>query len=94
MLPVFPLNAPNNGTMISCGSGPLTPLNLENQADFPDSNQLPDTSNRNVITPFTKMQREILEAFLIRADIIPLMGHGINQSCCYGCGNGGEITPA
>lgn len=80
--------------MISCGSGPLTPLNLENQADFPDSNQLPDTSNCNVITPFTKMQREILEAFLIRADIIPLMGHGINQSCCYDYSDGGEITPA
>lgn len=80
--------------MISCSSGLLTPLNLENQADFRDGNQLPDTSNRNVITPFTKMQRELLEAFLIRADIISLMGHGINQSCCYDYGDAGEITPA
>lgn len=80
--------------IISCISGPLTPLNLENQADLCDSNQIPDTSSRNVITPFTKMQREILEAFLIRADIIPLMGHRINQSCCYDYGDGGEITPA
>lgn len=59
--------------------GPPTPLNLENQADFHDSNQLPDTWNRrNVITPFANA-REALEAFLIKADIIPLTGHLINQ---------------
>ena len=62
---------------------------------FHDSNQLPDTWNRrNVITPFTKMQREALEAFLIKADIILLTGHRINQSCCYDYGEGEEITPA
>lgn len=80
---------------MSCVSGPLTPLNLEKiRQIFRDSNQLPDTSNRNVIMPFTKMQREILEVFLIRDDITPLMGHRINQSCCYDNGDGGEITPA
>lgn len=80
--------------VISYVSGPRHPLTWKIRQTFRDSNQLPDASNCNVITPFTKMQREILEAFLIRADIIPLMGHHINQSCCYDYGDGGERTPA
>lgn len=74
---------------------PRHPLTWKIRQIFHDSNQLPDTWNRrNVITPFTKMQREALEAFLIKADIIPLTGHLINQSCCYDYGEDEEITPA
>lgn len=90
----FSPKPPNNAPVISCILGPLTPLNLGNQADLHDSNQLPDTWHCNVITPFTKMQKELLEAFLIRVDIIPLMGQRIHQSCCYDYGDGGETTLA